>query len=111
MKKINVLKPKFRTKEILTVIEECLDKGWTGMGFKTVKFEEAWKNYTNLPHAHFIIIVGLLAVLDEEVVGIVNSYLIFDNTNKTIAQKYLSYLDMLYNKDNKNAAEISICVR
>tara|TARA_R110001592_G_scaffold8406_3_gene46154 strand:+ start:477 stop:1028 length:552 start_codon:yes stop_codon:yes gene_type:complete len=55
--------------------------------------------------------LGLLAVLDEEVVGIVNSYLIFDNTNKTIAQKYLSYLDMLYNKDNKNAAEISICVK
>ena len=39
MKKINVLKPKFRTKKILTVIEECLDKGWTGMGFKTEEFE------------------------------------------------------------------------
>ena len=54
MKKINVLKPKFRTKEILTVIEECLDKGWTGMGFKTEEFETAWKEYTKLPNAHFI---------------------------------------------------------
>ena len=54
MKKINVLKPKFRTKEILNVIEECLDKGWTGIGFKTTEFEEAWKKYTNLPNAHFI---------------------------------------------------------
>lgn len=54
MKKINVLKPKFRTKEILSEIEECLEKGWTGMGFKTEQFEEAWKEYTNLPHAHFI---------------------------------------------------------
>tara|TARA_R110001632_G_scaffold144972_1_gene261696 strand:+ start:329 stop:505 length:177 start_codon:yes stop_codon:yes gene_type:complete len=52
MKKINVLKPKFRTKEILTVIEECLDKGWTGMGFKTEEFETAWKEYTKLPNAH-----------------------------------------------------------
>ena len=54
MKKINVLKPKFRTKEILSVIEECLDKGWTGIGFKTTEFEEAWKQYTKLPNAHFI---------------------------------------------------------
>ena len=54
LKKINVLKPKFRTKEILNVIEECLDKGWTGIGFKTIEFEEAWKQYTNLPNAHFI---------------------------------------------------------
>ncbi len=54
MKKINVLKPKFRTKEILNVIEECLDKGWTGIGFKTTEFEEAWKQYTSLPNAHFI---------------------------------------------------------
>jgi len=54
MKKINVLKPKFRTKEILSEIEECLDRGWTGMGYKTELFEEAWKDYTNLPNAHFI---------------------------------------------------------
>ena len=54
MKKINVLKPKFRTKEILNVIEECLNKGWTGMGFKTEEFETAWKEYTGLPNAHFI---------------------------------------------------------
>ena len=54
MKKINVLKPKFRTNQILQVIGECLDKGWTGIGFKTTEFEEAWKKYTNLPNAHFI---------------------------------------------------------
>ena len=54
MKKINVLKPKFRTKEILEQIEECLENGWTGMGFKTTEFEEAWKEYTKLPNAHFL---------------------------------------------------------
>jgi len=53
-KKINVLKPKYRTDEILNTIKECLDKGWAGMGFKTIEFEEAWKKYTNLSYAHFI---------------------------------------------------------
>ena len=51
---INVLKPKYRTDEILTEIKKCFDKSWTGMGYKTVEFEEAWKNYTKLPHAHFL---------------------------------------------------------
>ena len=51
---INVFVPKYHTEEILEEIRECLDKGWTGLGFKTVKFEEAWKTYTGLPHAHFI---------------------------------------------------------
>ena len=54
MKRINVFVPKFRKKEILEGIEECLDKGWTGMGFKTVEIEEQWKEYTNLPNAHFL---------------------------------------------------------
>ncbi len=51
---INVFVPKFHTEEILIEIRECLDKGWTGMGFKTVAFEEAWKKYTGLRYAHFI---------------------------------------------------------
>ena len=54
MKTINVLKPKYRTNEVLKEIKICLDKGWTGMGFKTIEFEEAWKKYTKLPYAHFL---------------------------------------------------------
>ena len=54
MSKINVLKPKYNTQEVLDEIKICLDKGWTGMGFKTIEFEEAWKEYTKLPHAHFL---------------------------------------------------------
>ncbi|WP_169778088.1 DegT/DnrJ/EryC1/StrS family aminotransferase [Campylobacter curvus] len=54
MKKIQVLKPYYRTDECLQQIKECLDIGWTGMGFKTVEFEEKWKEYTRLPHAHFL---------------------------------------------------------
>jgi dTDP-4-amino-4,6-dideoxygalactose transaminase len=51
---VNVFVPKFHTEEILDEIRECLEKGWTGLGFKTVAFEEAWKKYTQLPFAHFL---------------------------------------------------------
>ncbi len=51
---INVFVPKFHTDEILEEIRECLDRGWTGLGFKTVEFESRWKKYTGLPFAHFL---------------------------------------------------------
>jgi dTDP-4-amino-4,6-dideoxygalactose transaminase len=46
--------PRFRIEECLAEIRECLEKGWTGLGFKTVEFERAWCTYTGLPHAHFL---------------------------------------------------------
>lgn len=51
---INVFVPKFRTDEILDEIRVCLDKGWSGMGFKTIEFEEKWKEFTSLSNAHFL---------------------------------------------------------
>ena len=51
---IQVLKPKFRVDECLSEIKECLDLGWTGMGYKTVEFENKWKTYTGLNYAHFL---------------------------------------------------------
>lgn len=51
---IQLFVPTFRIDECLSEIRECLEKGWTGLGFKTVQFEEAWKEYTSLPHAHFL---------------------------------------------------------
>jgi dTDP-4-amino-4,6-dideoxygalactose transaminase len=54
MKRIQVLKPKYRVEECLEGIRECLEIGWTGMGFKTVEFEEEWKKYTKLSNAHFL---------------------------------------------------------
>lgn len=50
---IQVLKPKFHVEECLEEIKECLDKGWTGMGFKTVEFEEEWKKYTGHKYAYY----------------------------------------------------------
>ena len=51
---INVFVPKFHTEEILAEIRECLDKGWTGLGFKTVEFETKWKEYSGIKNAHFL---------------------------------------------------------
>jgi len=52
--KIQIFKPKYRIDECLEQIRECLEMGWTGMGFKTEKIEEEWKEYTKLPNAHFL---------------------------------------------------------
>lgn len=54
MDPIQLFVPSFRIDECLDEIRICLEKGWTGLGYKTVEFEEAWKSYTGLPHAHFL---------------------------------------------------------
>ncbi|ULX54841.1 aminotransferase DegT [Cupriavidus taiwanensis] len=51
---IQLFVPNFRVQECLKEIQECLEKGWTGLGFKTNAMEEAWKSYTGLPYAHFL---------------------------------------------------------
>ena len=51
---IQVLKPKFHVEECLNAVRECLEKGWTGMGFKTAQFEEEWKEYTGHKHAYYL---------------------------------------------------------
>lgn len=51
---IQLFVPNFRIDECLAQIRECLEKGWTGLGFKTVEMEEAWKRYTGFEHAHFL---------------------------------------------------------
>ena len=51
---IHLFVPTFRVDEVLAAVRECLEKGWTGLGFKTVEFEQAWREHTRLPHAHFL---------------------------------------------------------
>jgi len=51
---INIFIPKFHTEEILEEIRDCLDKGWTGLGYKTIEFENKWKEYTGVKNAHFL---------------------------------------------------------
>jgi dTDP-4-amino-4,6-dideoxygalactose transaminase len=54
MKPIQLFVPTFRVDECLAEVRECLEKGWTGLGYKTTEFEDAWKAHTGLPHAHFL---------------------------------------------------------
>ena len=51
---IQVLKPKFHVEECLVQVRECLEKGWTGSGFKTVEFEQKWKEYTGHENACYL---------------------------------------------------------
>lgn len=51
---IQLFTPSFEVDECLEQIRECLEKGWTGLGFKTVELEEAWKKYTGWEHAHYL---------------------------------------------------------
>lgn len=51
---IQLFVPSFRIEECLQQIRECLEKGWTGLGYKTLEFEQDWREYTGLPHAHFL---------------------------------------------------------
>ena len=54
MEKIQLFVPTYHIQECLDEIKECLEIGWTGLGFKTIRFEEEWVKYTGLPHAHFL---------------------------------------------------------
>ena len=63
---IQVFRPKYEVEECLKEIRECLEMGWTGLGFKTVQFEDCWKEYTGHPFAYFInsATVGLNLAVD-----------------------------------------------
>ena len=54
MATIQVLKPKFHIEECLEQGRECLEKGWTGSGFKTAELETKWKEYTGHKCACFL---------------------------------------------------------
>lgn len=51
---IQMFRPVYDVDACLEGIRECLEKGWTGKGYKTVEFENVWKEYTGLPNAHFL---------------------------------------------------------
>lgn len=86
--------PNFRVDECLEQIRECLIKGWTGLGFKTIEFEKAWCDYTGLPHSHFLSsnTVGLHLALHQFKTGggwadgdeVITTALTFVSTNHAI---------------------------
>ena len=51
---IKLFEPTFDVDACLKELRECLELGWTGMGYKTAAMEQAWTKYTGLPHALFL---------------------------------------------------------
>lgn len=71
---IQVFVPHFEVEECLCEIRECLEKGWTGMGFKTVQFEEEWKKYTGLKNAYYLNSATAALNLAVEVLKLKNNW-------------------------------------
>ncbi|MGE6964114.1 DegT/DnrJ/EryC1/StrS family aminotransferase [Bacillus thuringiensis] len=51
---IQLFVPKFEIDECLEEIKECLERGWSGLGYKTIEFENAWNKYTGFSNSHFV---------------------------------------------------------
>jgi dTDP-4-amino-4,6-dideoxygalactose transaminase len=51
---IHLFVPTFEVEACLRGVRECLERGWTGLGGKTLEFERAWSEYTGCSHAHFV---------------------------------------------------------
>ena len=51
---IQMFRPVYDIDACLETIRDCLEKGWTGKGYKTIEFENEWKKYTGLNTAHFL---------------------------------------------------------
>lgn len=51
---IQVFRAVYDIDRCLEEIKECLQVGWTGMGYKTEKFENLWKEYTGCENAYFV---------------------------------------------------------
>ena len=51
---IQLFAPSFDVDRCLAEIRDCLERGWTGIGFKTVEFEKRFCAYVGEPHGHFV---------------------------------------------------------
>lgn len=97
---IQLFAPVYAVDKCINNIRDCLEKGWTGNGYKTVEFENAWKAYTGLKNAHFVTTgtAGLNLAVEtlKEVYGwknedeIISTPLTFVATNNSILFSNLS---------------------
>jgi len=97
---IQLFAPSFRVEECLEEIRETLEKGWTGLGYKTLEIESAWKTYTGVTNAHFVNSATAalhlsLAVLKEkfgwdEQDEVITTALTFVSTNHVILETGLT---------------------
>lgn len=96
---IQLFKAKYEIEECLDEIRKCLEVGWTGLGFKTVEFENAWKTYTGMPFAHYInsSTIGLYMAVEilkqhygwEDEDEIITTPITFISTNHAILKSHM----------------------
>lgn len=96
---IQLFQAHFDVEACLGQVRDCLERGWTGMGYKTVEFEEAWKGYTGLRNAYYTNsnTAGLYMAVDilrdrldwSEGDEIITTHLTFVSTNHAIARSGL----------------------
>lgn len=96
---VQLFKAKYEIEECLAEIRECLEAGWTGLGFKTIEFENAWKVYTGFPFAHYLnsSTIGLYMAVDilkeqygwEDGDEIITTPITFISTNHAIIKSNL----------------------
>lgn len=96
---IQLFKAKYEVDECLEEIKCCLDAGWTGLGFKTVAFENDWKKYTGLPFAHYTnsSTIGLYMAVDilkegygwEDDDEVITTPVTFVSTNHAILKSHM----------------------
>ena len=95
---VQLFVPSFRIDECLAEIRVCLEKGWTGLGFKTVEIDGLERLHGH-PHAHFLAsnTVGLhlaVKILKDRLGwqngdGIITTPLTFVSTNHAILYENL----------------------
>jgi dTDP-4-amino-4,6-dideoxygalactose transaminase len=51
---IALFAPSFDIDRCLAEVRACLERGWTGIGFKTVEFEKQFCAYVGAPYGHFV---------------------------------------------------------
>ena len=54
LRNIPLFSPTFEVDACLAEIRVCLEKGWTGIGFKTVEFEQKFGKYIGASYCHFV---------------------------------------------------------
>ena len=107
MKQIPLFKPKFNTERSIELIRECLDIGWTGIGFRTEQFEAQWSRHVGAAYSHFLnsstaglhLAVQILASVDQwpSDSEIITTPLTFISTNHAIL--YNGYLPIFADCD------------
>ena len=97
---IQLFAPSFNIDRCLAEVRICLEKGWTGIGFKTVEFEQRFCAYIGAPFGHFVnsntngihVLLEMLKMTQGWADGdeVISTAMTFVSTNHSILQAGLA---------------------